>query len=313
MSVSFTGILALSVDLSKVSSFSSAFWGVGRTAPSCPQRRQKSFISVLPQNACNKLHFSVVEYDVTSKSAIEADERAEVRRQKAKLEAENAINEAAVKAKRDLQELERLRELKIVLESKISSFEIANRNSKTEKATLDAQKSDLGKTKQELVDKYQSTYIHNQQLSTQLRSTENELDRARKPLDSNNNLDPSCHGRTIYLLHLSSHLAMDKGASKFPRNIFLFQSYVLNFASDGGNWIHGWTFDIDNGSQTFTLEKADPSNRFSYWTICNYGRYFEQQGNTFYSPIYCNTARRTDADGKKFQEWLIGRASRGYV
>jgi len=158
--------------------------------------------------------------DFSSRATAEARRLQEALDLEAKLAAEDAAKAAAKKAEEEAQEFKRLRDLKTTHEVQITDL-----TKQLEKATSDV--ADLQSTKTRLE-------VDNTDLNGKLDSEKEESKRARqeakgyystindqmmqlqakRALDVNNNLDPACHGRQAYIVHLRSRTAVDLGAGE---------------------------------------------------------------------------------------------------
>lgn len=158
--------------------------------------------------------------DFSSRATVEARKLQEAFDLRSKRAAEDAATAAAKKAEEEAQDLERLRELKSTHEVQIKDL-----TEQLEKATSDVAGLQSTKTRLE---------VDNTDLNGKLDSEKEKSKRARqeasgyysrindqmmqlqakRDLDANNNLDPACHGKPAYIVHLRSRTAVDLGAGE---------------------------------------------------------------------------------------------------
>lgn len=194
------------------------------------------------------------------------------------------------------EELATLRQLKLTNQTKISELEGTVTTLKDVKSQLQNANTQIQTVEtrfRNMNAEFETTRGELSIVQVKLRNAINATDQAKKPLDNRNNLDPGCHGRLAYIVHITSRVAVDVGG-------------------DGGSRILGWGFDMTNPNQKLVFEKTDPSDRFSAWTIRGQGRYLEYRVNSGGDPIYCCSWRRYDGD-RQTQEWWIGRDNGGYL
>jgi chromosome segregation ATPase len=165
--------------------------------------------------------------EVSSRATVEEQKLREARELKAKLAAEEVAKAAAKAAADNAQEFKRLRDLTVTYEIQIEDLGKQLKQTKSDFTDVQGKKTSLESSNSDLAKKLDSERVesararqeasnHNNTIAT----LNSQLD-ARKDLDSNNNLDPGCHGRQAYLVHLGSRTAVDFGAGELSSAVLV--------------------------------------------------------------------------------------------
>lgn len=126
----------------------------------------------------------------------------------------------------------------------------------------------------------------------------------RQVLPQLNNLDPRMHPHRFNLINAHSREAIDTSGGMIESPMLCKELTKLTIPLGAGRECRSKKHDVRNESQAFYLEKVDPKDPQSAWTISSREGYLEFNGNTENHQPICSV-RKTDSS-KKNQEWNIG-------